>query len=373
MHFRNGGAAFLALTFLLTNLFSPTALAQTDQVRLGIATPTVLLEAGDEFYTGTVRFSLENGVESDLSIELLDVWASDQRQRTTLPAGSTPTTGKDRLKTNLESLTYVPSGQRQIIEVGVSISARDLLERPLNAAVKITVMPKEQSESQGSIGIVASAVAFVFASHKDYDAAEGEFSFDVKNTEFMVSYLAESANPSPRRSRTFIEDGLVTVSFETANEGSLFAFVSHQINVRRAGFWVDPLSTESLIFQTEIEQSIITPGQTRFRDVPLTARLEGSDEIASLVASWGLYDVILRTTSHTGQGDEIETFEKITIIVFPIRQTVLTLITLGLISLLAVKSRKAKPKQLIKSLDHRVGNALYKFLSFFRRSKKTLE
>jgi hypothetical protein len=361
----------VTIVALVSTLPASTAIAQDEQVRLGIETPFVLLEAGDEYYTGIVRFSLANGVESDLSIELLDVWASDQRQRTTLPAGSTPTTGKDRLETRLESFGYVPDTETQMVEVAVSISAADLLKTPLNAAVKITVRPKEQSEAQGSIGIVASAVAFVFASHKDYDAAEGVFSFDVKNTDFMVSYLAESVNPSPRRSRTFIEDGLVTVSFETTNEGSLFAFVSHEISIRRAGFWVDPLSTESLIFQTEIEQSIITPGQTRFRDVPLTARLEGSDEIASLVATWGLYDIILRTISNTGQGDEIETFETITIFVFPIRQTVLTLITIALIALLAVKSRKAKPKQLIKSIDNEVGNALYKVLSFFSQSKKT--
>jgi hypothetical protein len=347
----------LAVLALLTTAVTPPALAQTDQVRLGIETPFVLLEAGDEFYTGTVSFSLAYGVESDLSIELLDVWASDQRQRTTLPSGSTPTTGKDRLEARLQSFSYVPSTETQMVEVGVSISAVDLLEKPLNAALKITVTPKEQSEPLGSIGIVASAVAFIFASHENYDSAEGEFSFDIKNTDFMVSYLAESVNPGPRRNRTFIDDGLVAVSFETTNEGSLFAFVSHQINVRKAGFWVDRFAAEALIFQTEIEQSIITPGQTRFREVPLTAQLAGSNEIASIVANWGLYDVILRTTSQTGQGDEIETFETITILVFPIRQTVLILITLGLIGLIAVKTRKTKPKQLIEHFDNRVANA----------------
>lgn len=311
-----------------------TASAETSQSRIGIVTPFELLSPSGGNYSGTVTFSIAEGSKSELTLELLDVWSSDDGQRTTLPLGSTPTTGENRLAWSLSSLSYTPNGETQLVQVNLEIPTDALMSAPLSAAVRLTVRPIADSDDPAAVGIIASAIAFVFATHGDFQDPGGDFAPLIKNSNFMISYLSESSSSTQRRARLFIESELPLASFETKNEGALFAFVSHVLTIRRSGFWVDPHLDEAVVYQTNIEQSIITPGQSRLREVPLTATLKGSDAVVSLVPQWGVYELILKTSYHTGNAQTRDEYQSVTFFVFPIRLTLMLLIALGLLVLL---------------------------------------
>ena len=311
-----------------------TASAETSQARIGIVTPFELLSPSEGHYSGTVTFSIAEGSKSELTLELLDVWSSEDGQRTTLPLGSTPTTGENRLAWSLSSLSYTPNGKTQLVQVNLEIPSYALMSAPLSAAVRLTVRPIADSDETAAVGIIASAIAFIFATHVDFPESGGDFTPLIKNSNFMISYLSESTSSTQRRARLFIESELPLASFETKNEGTLFAFVSHVLTIRRSGFWVDPLLDEAVVYQTNIEQSIITPGQSRLREVPLTATLVGSDEVVSLVPQWGVYELILKTSYHSGRGQTSDEYHSLTFFVFPIRLTLMLLIAVGLLVLL---------------------------------------
>jgi hypothetical protein len=318
--------------------FPQPATAADEQARIGIVTPYVLLEPSGDFYTGFLAFSVAEGVESELTLELLDVWSTDEGERITLPAGSTPSSGKDRLTWSMSSTRYLPKVDSQIFRVELSIPTELLQRAPLSAAIRLTVSPAVAPSQPAAVGLVASAIAFAFASHPDSSHGNGGFEADIQNSNFMISDLADRDNPS-RRARMFVEDQLVLASFETSNEGSLFAFVSHELTIRKTGFWVDPLSEEAVAYQTKIEQSIITPGQSRTREIPLTAQLVGTDRVVSRVADWGIYELILKTSHHSGQPDAVDQFESITVVVFPFRQLILLIIVIALAVVLALGAR----------------------------------
>jgi hypothetical protein len=328
----------LVLLGLLTAGHSPTAKAAGEQVRIGIITPFVVLESEANEYAAEARFSVSGGVESEISFELLDVWFNPAGQRTTLPLGSTPTSAAGRLTASLGSSTYTPNVEVQTVAVRLSISSESLLKAPVSSAIRLTVRPTAGAENQGAVSIISSAVAFAFATHDDFVEGDGEFKAEIKNSNFMISDLADRDNPS-RRARMFVEDQLVLASFETSNEGSLFAFVSHELTIRKGGFWIDPLSDEAVVYQSKIEQSIITPGQSRTREIPLTAQLVGTDRVISRVADWGIYDLILKTSHHSGQPDAVDQFESITVVVFPFRQLMLLIIVIALAVVLALGAR----------------------------------
>lgn len=326
-------ATALAACLVAVAATSP-ATAETSQTRIGIVTPFVLLESGDEAYSGTVIFSVAEGGASDLTLELLDVWSSEDGQRTTLPLGSTPTTGENRLTWALSSSSYTPNGETQLVQVNLEIPTDALMRAPLSASVRLTVRPIADSDESAAVGIIASAIAFVFATHDDFQGSDGDFNAIIKNSNFAISYLSEATSSAPRRARLFLEGELPLASFETTNEGTLFAFVSHVLTIRKSGFWVDPLSDEAVVYQTDVEQSIITPGQSRLRDVPLTATLVGSDEVVSLVPQWGMYELILKTSYHSGGNQIFDEYQALTFFVFPIRLMLMILIAVGLMILL---------------------------------------
>jgi hypothetical protein len=328
----------LVLLGFLTAGHSPHAAAEGAQARIGIITPFVVLESEANEYSAEARFAVSGGVESEISFELLDVWFNPAGQRTTLPLGSTPTSAAGRLTASLGSSTYTPNSEVQTVAVRLSISSESLLKAPVSSAIRLTVRPKLGAENQGAVSIISSAVAFAFATHDDFVEGDGEFKAEIKNSNFMISDLADRDNPS-RRARMFVEDQLVLASFETSNEGSLFAFVSHELTIRKTGFWVDPLSEEAVVYQTKIEQSIITPGQSRTREIPLTAQLVGTDRVVSRVADWGIYELILKTSHHSGQPDAVDQFESITVVVFPFRQLILLIIVIALAVVLALGAR----------------------------------
>jgi hypothetical protein len=316
-----------------------SASAETSQARIGIVTPFELLSPNEANYSGTVTFSISEGTRSELSLELLDVWSAEDGQRTTLPLGSTPTTGENRLAWSLSSVSYTPNGKTQLVQVSLEIPSDALMRAPLSAAVRLTVRPITDSDEPAAVGIIASAIAFVFATHEDFSDSGGDFTPVIKNSDFMISYLSESTSSTQRRARLFIEGELPLASFETKNEGSLFAFVSHELTIRKSGFWIDPLSEEAVVYQTKIEQSIITPGQSRTREIPLTAQLVGTDRVISRLADWGIYDLILKTSHHSGQPDAVDQFESITVVVFPFRQLILLIIVIALAVVLALGAR----------------------------------
>lgn len=326
-------ATALAASLVAVAATAP-ATAETSQARIGIVTPFELLSPNGGNYSGNVTFSIAEGSESELTLELLDVWASDDGQRTTLPLGSTPTTAESRLEWALSSTSYTPNDETQLIDVSLKITSEALLEAPLSAAVRLTVRPIADPDEPAAVGIIASAIAFVFATHDDFQGSGGDFNAIIKNSNFAISYLSEATSSTPRRARLFLEGELPLASFETTNEGTLFAFVSHVLTIRKSGFWVDPLSDEALVYQTDVEQSIITPGQSRLRDVPLTATRVGSDEVVSLVPQWGVYELILKTSYHSGGNQPVDEYQSLTFFVFPIRLALLIVIALGLIALL---------------------------------------
>lgn len=328
----------LVLPGLLMAGYLAPATAAEAQVRIGIITPFVVLESEANEYGAEARFAVSGGVESEISFELLDVWFNPAGQRTTLPLGSTPTSAAGRLTASLGSSTYTPNAEVQTVAVRLSISSESLLNAPVSSAIRLTVRPTAGAENQGAVSIISSAVAFAFATHDDFVEGDGEFKAEIKNSNFMISDLADRDNPS-RRARMFVEDQLVLASFETSNEGSLFAFVSHELTIRKGGFWIDPLSDEAVVYQSKIEQSIITPGQSRTREIPLTAQLVGTDRVISRVADWGIYDLILKTSHHSGQPDAVDQFESITVVVFPFRQLMLLIIVIALAVVLALGAR----------------------------------
>ena len=353
-------AAIAALVAsLLALATTSTASAETSQSRIGIVTPFELLSPSGGNYSGTITFSIAEGSQSELTLELLDVWSSEDGQRTTLPLGSTPTTGKNRLAWSLSSLSYTPNGETQLVGVNLEISSDALMIAPLSAAVRLTVRPIADSDEPAAVGLIASAVAFVFATHEDFHDSGGDFTPLIKNSDFMISYLSESASSTQRRARLFIDRELPLASFETKNEGALFAFVSHELTIRRSGFWVDPLSDEAVVYRTNIEQSIITPGQSRLRAVPLTATLVGSDEVVSLVPQWGVYQLILKTSYHSGSAQTSDEYQSVTFFVFPIRLTLMLLIALGLLVLLGRRRMETpgrSPNQGFECPDNPISN-----------------
>lgn len=318
---------------------SPT---QTAPARIGIYTPFVLLKANEDRYTGTVEFSISDGEDSDISVELLDVWAADDGQRITLPLGSTPTSASNRLSVLPSIASYVPNGATQRVAFEVSIASRELLNAPLSTAVKFSLMPKSQPASGEPVKVLASAVAFVFATHQDFEVTDSGYAAKILNSHFMVNEVSETQELSERRGLKVIEDQLVMVSFETSNSGSLFAFVSHELTIRKSSFWVNPLSEEAVVFQTEVAESIFTPGQSRQREIPLTAQVVGTNRVLNLVSDWGSYEAVLKTTQHNGSSRTTESYESITFYVFPIRSAVLVLIALGFAVLLIQQSRRLK-------------------------------
>jgi hypothetical protein len=278
------------------------------------------------------------------------VWSTDDGERITLPAGSTPSSGKDRLAWSMSSTRYLPKMDSQIFRVELSIPTELLQQAPLSAAIRLTVSPVAAPSQPAAVGLVASAIAFAFASHPDSSRGNGGFDAEIQNSNLMISYLSEEGTTELRRSRIFVEGDLALASFSTSNQGSLFAFVSHTITIRKTGFWVNPLAAESVVFQTSINPSIITPGQSRARELPLTAKLIGSERAVSLVSDWGIYELVLKTSHHSGVGDVVEQFESAIFVVFPVRQLALLLIALTMLVLLALSARAARRRRLTAPL-----------------------
>jgi hypothetical protein len=273
-----------------------------------------------------MSFSLSDGVESELTLELVDVWSTEAGERTTLPAGSTPTSGKDRLVTSLATSRYIPNGETQVVEIGLSIASSFLEVAPLSAGIRLTVRPSSESRESGSVDIVASATAFVFATHPDHQSNQSGFTPEINNSNFSIRSLTQSHSKNAIGGLLLLQDGLVQSSFHTSNLGSLFAFVSHEFSIRRAGFWVDPLAEDSLVFQTSIGQSIITSGQSRIRDISLTSPIAGTGGFASLVSDWGLYELVLKTSHNSGNNESFDSFESVLILIFPFQATLMVLI-----------------------------------------------
>lgn len=333
----------IVMILVLSSIFASEARAEASQGRIGIVTPYVLLEPRGDFYTGTLTYSLVDGVTSDLSLELLDVWSSESGQRSTLPPGSTPTTGMNRLTWSLSTFRYYPTGEPQLVHVDLAIPSRMLKDAPLSSALRLTVRPISSGDQPEAISLVTSAIAFVFANHQDYASSDNGFEASIKNSNLMVSYLSDPAGSAPRRIRIFLDGELALASFETSNEGTLFAFVSHVLTIRNISSWIDPLSEESVIFQEDVKQSIITPGQSRLREMPLTATLVGSDEVVSLVSNWGVYEMVLKTTYHYGGDDTFDEYQSVTFYVFPIHQAIFILVAVGFGGLFVQLQRK-KPR-----------------------------
>jgi len=281
---------------------------------------------------------------ASIAVELLDVWAGVGGLRTTLPLGSTPQSGEGRVAMRASSLRYVPDGAVQEIAITVSISADQLLETPLSAAVRLTIEPDRAAQDGTRVKLISSAAAFVFGVHDDYEASSGEFAADIQISNLMVNYLNGASTPATRRSIRFVEGEFVEASFEATNRGSLFAFVRHELTVKKAGFWIDSESDAALVIATNFDEWVLTPGQSRTHAVPLTARLEGTNRILSLVEAWGVYELTVTTYHFTRPDEVIEQVDTTYFYVFPIRPTVFAVVLLGLATLLALRARRNSRK-----------------------------
>jgi hypothetical protein len=328
----------LASAVLVTLLTPPVeAFAEnttTSTNRLGIETPQVLLTPFGDEYAGEVVFLIEGELAVELSYEIVDAWASEDGQRISLPPGSTPLTGKDRLIIGTTSPEYVPNGEVQRISVPLTIDAESLLRTPLGAGIVITLLEIEEKPGEKPLRIVASALSYVFGVHEDYDGSTDEFTSDILVSEFIVSDLADTSRSGLGSPRTFVENGKLKAAVETRNSGTLFGFVSHLLVVRKVGWWVDPTERRIPLVDWHIDEYLLVPGQSTLHVIPLTATVAGSTLDINLVEDWGIYDATLVTSRHSGFDTPSIDTETITIVVFPLRSAATLTIGALLLALL---------------------------------------
>ena len=317
--------AVLALVSVAVWLSSAATASESN--RIGIATTTVVLEKDRDNYVGEVIFSISGSKDMLLEVDLVDIWTDEQGDRITLPPGSTPLTGLGRLQIGSFQDEYISDGTKQQIAIPVSITADELSEAGLLSGVKLTMREEVKNES-GSLKLVSSAVAFVFASGGDTDLSGylGNFVID----SFIVAPLGTIKPADPISNLFFVENGPVEIVFEGKNSGSLFAFVSHKLTLSKRSLGAEAGAEREVLLEKEYPEAAIIPGQIRRQTQAATGVLQGSESIVDLVSDWGLYDATLVTTTRSGSGDPVVSGKTLTFLVFPVRSLAAVAILMGL-------------------------------------------
>lgn len=296
----------------------PQAMEQPRETstRLGIITPSVVLEDSGFTFTGEAVFSLSGDTPVDITIDLIDIWTNDSGDREMLPLGSSPLSGRDRLRVGVHPARYEPSGEEQRIVIPVSITKASLESAPLLAGVRITVLETETTSTDGPLRVIGSALAFVYAATEGSLLSFDGFSPAVTVTNLRVVPIPSADNLTTLPSLTFVDRGPVALAFDSDNDGSMFSFLTHSATITRWGWGA---GSEAPIFSHDVDEVTLIPGQARQDSIPVTARLAGSNREIDLLERWGIYEALLVSTSHTGSTSERVTETSILFVVFPVR------------------------------------------------------
>lgn len=284
--------------------------------RIGIVTPTVVLENTRDNYVGEVIFSISGSKDMLLEVDLVDIWTDSQGNRITLSPGATPLTGLGRLVIGKFQTEYIADGTKQQISIPVSITADELSKAALLSGVKLTMLEKAESESN-SLRLISSAIAFVFAAGGDTDLSGYLANFTIDS--FTVAPLGTIKPTDPLGRLFFVENGPVELIFEGKNSGSLFAFVSHRLTLSKRSFGDEAGVKRETLLEKEFSEVSVIPGQVRRDTVAATGVLQGSKSIVDLVSDWGLYDATLVTTSRSGSENPMVSSKTLNFLVFPVR------------------------------------------------------
>jgi hypothetical protein len=323
------------------------AIAENDSDGIGILTGSVVLEktAGSD-YVGEAVFSVFGPTRAGLEVDLIDVWTDENGERTTPPAGSTPLTGLGRLEAVLETNEYIPNGEEQLIRVKLRISGEDLESNALAAGVRLKVTnPPGEVASGNAIGVALQALIFVYASSENYLAGSeaASSSLEIRNLGAIpVGQMGETGAVSPVG---FIEGGQVAIAFNQSNLGNLFTFVTHRIEVRKAGWFASEADRSAIVFEHAFSEATLLPGQSRRNEIAAVGNIQGSESVVNLVEGWGMYQVDLITSSRSGSEEPVVTTKSATFIVFPFRGAFALLILLVLLGIALVKVAKGKSQK----------------------------
>lgn len=313
----------------------------SDSNRIGIVTPTVVLENNRGNYVGEAIFSITGSKDMLLEVDLVDIWTDSQGNRITLSPGATPLTGLGRLLIGKFQTEYIADGTKQQISIPVSITADELSKAGLLSGVKLTMLEKAGSES-GTLKLISAAIAFVYASGGDTDLSGYLANFTIDS--FTVAPLGSTKPTDPLGRLFFVENGPVELVFEGRNSGSLFAFVSHRLTLSKRSFGDEAGVKRETLLEKEFPEVSVIPGQVRRDKVAATGVLQGSKSIVDLVSGWGLYDATLETTTRSGSEDPKVSQKTLTFLVFPVRGWAAVSILLGLVFVLVFRLGFARRK-----------------------------
>lgn len=323
----------VSLTGLGGSAFADQRTTHDDNVRLGIVTPSVVLEDDGMFYRGVVTFAISGGQGMSLHVEALDTWIDALGQRISLPQGSTPFSGEGRLTLALDSSDYVPNGLVQNVNVSLSLPSESVAKAPLMTGIKVTLHDTDDDSSGSGITILRSALAFVYAAPDDATLLQRGFFPEVTLKDLMVTPLETDMSAERTQPLTFVDGQKVAIAFHSANAGALFGFVTHHLTVEKQRWpWSRVDDGDSPLFERSLSEIVLIPGESRWDYVPVVGSLSGSGQEVELLGQWGLYSATVTTAVRTGGDSPSQTVSTVTFVVFPIRLT-LTILLVVVISL----------------------------------------
>lgn len=341
----------IAVAFVLSMIWMTPAFSLSEKgITLGIMTPTVVLEKQEEQYSGVAQFTIDAGTPLTVVVDVLDTWTDTNGRRISLPLGSTPMTGKDRLVAQSDIVDYFPSQGKQTISVQLRIPSSSVEEVPLMAGIRITATEKPDHAIPEDFKLVRSALVWVYAAFDEQSLSLSGFASDIHITRVGATDPKATEDSGPFRATTFVEKGPVGLFIATENRGNLFAFTTSEVSVSKVNwFGRDDSETEPL-FRHTFRESVMLPGQTRTEVVSATSTVPATSAVLSVISEWGLYRITGTVSRYSGDPLNVTSVTPTSryFLVFPIRRA-LVLVTLGMVTILLVYRAgqlRAKQRQL---------------------------
>lgn len=328
----------IAVAVVLGMIWMTPAFSLSDKgITLGIMTPTVVLEKQEEQYTGLAEFTIDAGTPLTVVVDVLDTWTDTNGRRISLPLGSTPMTGQDRLVTQSDVVDYSPSQGKQTVSVHLRIPSSSVEEVPLMAGVRITATEKPGHADPEDFKLVRSALVWVYAAVDEQSLSLSGYASDIHITRVGATDPTATEDSGPFRATTFVEKGPVGLFIATENRGNLFAFTTSEVSVTRVT-WLGrrDLETEPL-FRHTFRESVMLPGQTRTEVVSATSTIPASSAVVSVISEWGIYRITGTVSRYSGDPLDAISVPPTSryFLVFPIRKA-LVVTTLGIVTILLV-------------------------------------
>jgi hypothetical protein len=304
---------------------------------IGIVTPTVVLVNQNAHYTGVAQFTINSDSPLTIVVDILDTWTNSESQRISLPLGSTPMSGKDRLEAHSDIVDYSPSQGKQTISVQLTIPSSSVKEAPLMAGVRITVIAEADHANTENLEIVRSALVWVYAAVDEQSLSLGGYASDIRITGVGATTPAATEDSGPFPTTRFVERGPVALFISTENRGNLFAFTTSEVSVTRVTWFGSEDVEADALFQHTFREAVMLPGQQRAEIVSATSSVPASSTVFSVISEWGIYRITGSVSRYSGNPLDVISVSPTSayFLVFPIRRA-LTLVALGLITILLV-------------------------------------